>query len=385
MLARALVIVHLVAISTAFAANPATQPSLEELRKRERAAIDRLTEITTQIQRMTEPDEPPTSNPATVMKQKLERAVMLNALKQRYQFRKDELNRDLREKAVRLAIDGLGTPGRLSAKEVELQDLLKTMFELSREASETKANLVRAEVQAKEGKDIPVVTEAIERDVEVRALRQRLAELRIAPSPDAKEIERLTKLLDDKSAAVRAKATAETIEKLRAQADAADGRLRTLQERVDATKKDLGDLNNAMAQYLALKDDEQTTRELLKQVNQQLEQISMVQGDPEADAKEWQERLEARKQQAQVDIAQLRGAIASAEDEQAAVQFGRGRVSLYLSRDALGKAEPSLRDVTYAGVAEIDGRKFVRFKNETGEWLIESATIAGVHRGAGKR
>jgi hypothetical protein len=68
----------------------------------------------------------------------LERSVVLNNLKQRYQFRKDELSRDLREKAVQLSVDGMGMPGRLSAKEVELEQLIKLKFEVQRKRSEAK-------------------------------------------------------------------------------------------------------------------------------------------------------------------------------------------------------------------------------------------------------
>jgi hypothetical protein len=127
----------------------------------------------------------------------LERSVMLNNLKQRYQFRKDELARDLRERAVQLSVDGMGTPGRLSAKEIELQELLKLQFELERKKAEPESNK-------------PVI----------------------------------------------------------------DAQLKTLTERLDATKADLGALTNAMNQYLRLKEDETTTRDLLRQVNDQLDQIS---------------------------------------------------------------------------------------------------------------
>ena len=128
----------------------------------------------------------------------LERSVMLNNLKQRYQFRTDELGRDLREKAVRLSIDGMGTPGRLSAREVELNNLLQLSFELERKKTEAAPEAVRA----------------------------------------------------------------------------LDAQLKQAHERIDAAKQDLGELTNAMNQYLTLKDDEATTRELLKSVNEQLDQLT---------------------------------------------------------------------------------------------------------------
>ncbi len=131
----------------------------------------------------------------------LERSVMLNNLKNRFQFRKDDLNRDLREKAVQLAVDGMGTPGRLSAKEVELQNLLQLRFELDRKLSDATTDDAKHSLQAQK-KDI--------------------------------------------------------------------------EDRIGSSKADLGALTNAMNQYLALKDDEQTNRDQLRQVNEQLEQIQQL-------------------------------------------------------------------------------------------------------------
>jgi uncharacterized protein involved in exopolysaccharide biosynthesis len=52
----------------------------------------------------------------------LERSQQLNNLKQRYSFRLRDLGQELRDKAIKLSIDGMGTPGRLSTKELELGD-----------------------------------------------------------------------------------------------------------------------------------------------------------------------------------------------------------------------------------------------------------------------
>src|SRR5687767_588446 len=109
--------------------------------------------------------------------QQLERSVMLNNLKTRYQFRKDDLGRELREKAVRLSIDGMGVPGRLSAKEVELQDLLKTQFEMMRVRDEAKAAYEAAVAQINEGQDLTIVTDEISKDTEVQNLRYQLTNL----------------------------------------------------------------------------------------------------------------------------------------------------------------------------------------------------------------
>jgi len=135
----------------------------------------------------------------------LERSVVLNNLKQRYQFRKDELGRDLREKVVRLSVDGMGQPGRLSPKEMELADLL----------------YLRGEVERK---------------------------MLDAATPEAKA--------------------------------ALKSQMENANERIAAMEADLGDLTNALNQYLAMKDDEQATREQLNKINEELEFISQQSIEP---------------------------------------------------------------------------------------------------------
>jgi capsular exopolysaccharide synthesis family protein len=229
----------------------------------------------------------------------LERSVMLNNLKQRYQFRKDELGRDMREKAVQLSVDGMGTPGRLSAKEVELQQLMNSKFELSRDKEQAGAAYTAAVEQLNAGQDLPGVNEAISRDPDVAAFRQQLNNIEDAMSAyeglgeqhqakvkAQRRRDEVQRKLDDAIASVRARETAAMIEKLRSFKDQIESQAKSIDERVDAAKADLGALTNAMNQYLTTKDDEQTTRELLKQVNEQLEQISQT-GNADTSTIQW--------------------------------------------------------------------------------------------------
>ncbi|HYO10090.1 MAG TPA: polysaccharide biosynthesis tyrosine autokinase [Tepidisphaeraceae bacterium] len=229
----------------------------------------------------------------------LERSVMLNNLKQRYQFRRDELGRDLREKAVQLSVDGMGTPGRLSAKEVELQDLLKNQFEIQRNRDDAGTAYKSAVDQLNDGQDLPGAQEEIARDNEVQSLRAQVNNLdyQLGAISDLGPQHRqrlnlqrmrddIQRKLEDAQAAVRARANAGMVEKLRQMRDATEGQLKAIQERVDNAKQDLGSLTNAMNQYLTIKDDELTTRELLKQVNDQLEQISQM-GNADISTIQW--------------------------------------------------------------------------------------------------
>ncbi|MEA2707718.1 MAG: polysaccharide biosynthesis transport protein [Phycisphaerales bacterium] len=236
--------------------------------------------------------------------QQLERSVILNNLKTRYQFRKDDLGRELREKAVRLSIDGMGTPGRLSAKEVELQDLLATQFDMNRNAAEAAAAYKAAAEQVNEGSDLPAVQQEVARDQTVLMLKNQLLMMdmqvgqvrQLGPNHSAYKSlmanrEDMQRKLDDATAEVRSKTTSMVIENFRQQKDSTEGQLKTIQEKVDSAKADLGDLTNAMNQYLTLKDDEATTIELLKDVNKQLEQISQS-GNFDASTISWAQQPE---------------------------------------------------------------------------------------------
>ena len=69
----------------------------------------------------------------------LDRQTMLNGLKNRYQFHKDDISRDLHEKAIQLSVDGAAMPGRLNAKDLELQNLMNQSFELQQKRDDATA------------------------------------------------------------------------------------------------------------------------------------------------------------------------------------------------------------------------------------------------------
>lgn len=229
----------------------------------------------------------------------LDRSVILNNMKNRYQFRKDELSRDMREKAVQLSVDGMGTPGRLSAKEVDLQNLLLQKYELVKNRDEASAAYEAAVEQLKAGQDLPGVAEAISQDPDVAALRAKVMGYddnleQLAPlganNPRRQQIQTLRdalqRKLEDATAGVRASRTASLIERLKSMKEQTDAQAKAIDERVDAAKADLGALTNAMNQYLTIKDDESTTRELLKQVNDQLDQVGQM-GDANMSSIQW--------------------------------------------------------------------------------------------------
>ncbi|MEO6436028.1 MAG: polysaccharide biosynthesis tyrosine autokinase [Tepidisphaeraceae bacterium] len=217
----------------------------------------------------------------------LERSVALNNMRQRYQFRKDEISRELRDKAAQLSIDGMGVSGRLSTKEVELQNLMKDQFDVSRNKDDASAAYEAAIRQINDGADLPTVQQEIARDPDVGDAKRQLSGLQIAAGnysalgaahPDRIKFQMMVdsaqQKVDDAVATVRARTTAMIVEGLRQQKESTESQHNGIKERVDASKADMGDLTNALNQYLTLKDDEQTTRELLNQYQEQIDQIS---------------------------------------------------------------------------------------------------------------
>jgi capsular exopolysaccharide synthesis family protein len=236
----------------------------------------------------------------------LERTQLLNNLKQRYQFKLRDLTQDLRDKAIKLSIDGMGTPGRLSTKEVELSDYLKKQFEMSSNAAEAKAAYDTAVAQVDGGTEIPRIQEQIDRDQEIQALKQQLMSIDMAISQQVtslgaehravqslkKQKEVTEQKLDNTLSRVRAKETAGYIEMLRGAKESAEVALKGITDQINQSKQDLGDLTYQMSQYLTAKDEEKATHELLEQVSRQLDNMSQVENQKAASGIEWAIRPE---------------------------------------------------------------------------------------------
>ena len=217
----------------------------------------------------------------------LDRSVMLNNLKNKYQFHKDDITRDLRDKALQLSIDGAGVNGGIGAKSIELNNLMQSQFELTHNRDEAVAARDAAISQLQAGQDLPGISDAIARDPDVGMIRQQVMGLEDAISalPDLgsqnkvrlnyqKRLDDMQRKLSDATATVRARETSSYIEKLKSMADQTEAQAKAMDDRIAIAKQDLGALTNSMNQYLTLKDEEQATVELIKQVNQQLDQIT---------------------------------------------------------------------------------------------------------------
>jgi hypothetical protein len=219
----------------------------------------------------------------------LERSQMLNNLKQRYSFRLQDLSRELREKAIKLNIDGMGVPGRISAREIELADRLKAQFEVGRAASDLKSSLGLIKAQMQQGNVDRSVMERVEADPRLMNYVQQVDEidLKLAEmpdvgekSPDVLKLQRrkaaLEKKIADRRESLLATLGTAKVEELEGRLRSSENYMKELNESIAQLKQDLGDLTNQMSQYLTAKDEEKTTRDLLAQVNRQMDQLAQL-------------------------------------------------------------------------------------------------------------
>jgi succinoglycan biosynthesis transport protein ExoP len=236
----------------------------------------------------------------------LNRGAMLSQLKRKHEMRLADLSQELRQKANRLSIDGMGAPGRLSAREVELAELLKAQFEMQANATKAKAQYEQMVTQARGGQDPPMVEEAINRDDDVQFQRQQVNALdaqadalSVTFGPDHKDMQRVRKMresaqqkLDQARDRVRVQTTAMLAEELANQKDATEAQLKLMNEKIAAVKADLGDLNYAMAEYLTKKDEEVYYREQLKQVTDQQDALSQMENQRDFSSVAWSTKPE---------------------------------------------------------------------------------------------
>jgi hypothetical protein len=378
-------------VSIAATTAAATQPSLAVLREDERTTVDLLRQVNQQLADIS--IAAATTAPAETSATRARRLKALEETKKRYQFRLDELSRELREIVVRLSVDGLGVPGRLSAAELELKDLLQKQFELARTANNAQAATESAKKLIEKGIDPPPVQERMDKDPEVLASRQRLRDVELEPVPaDAdgaaktkQKAETAKRQLDDVTAAVRAKATAALVEQLRQRQETAQGQLLAARERVDAAKMDLGDLSNAMNHYLTLKGDETATRDRLREVNDQMDELAMAEKVDPREEKVQRDNVQLEramvlnnlKQRYQFHLQDVRNSIRQTEADQLSSMFA-GTVDVFVSPDEVKANAPSIAGATFEGMVELSGKPYVRLKSPAGVWSIDPARILAV-------
>lgn len=213
------------------------------------------------------------------------RTKQLNELKGRYQWKQQELTQQLREKAEKLAISGMGVSGHLTAKEVEVADLVKIQLDKQGLADTARGEFESANAQVQQGNTLPQVEELLNRDNTIYNYKQnidfldsQLSDYLAKLGPDHPSVlstkmkkESYEHKLMDRRAELSAQTTAALLDSLRGQAMGAQQAVDSVKKQVEAVQKELAGLANDLALYLTLRDEDQTYRELLKQVDEQLD------------------------------------------------------------------------------------------------------------------
>jgi succinoglycan biosynthesis transport protein ExoP len=234
----------------------------------------------------------------------LARSQILNNMRDTVGTRLKDIARELRETSIKLNIDGMGAPGRMSAKEIELADLVRRQLEVQQMAAQAKAQLDATNAMVQRGETPAKVEEFINRDQKIFTYTQRIDDLDMAiaaaqgsqggESPRAamfkKQRDLYQQKLEDAKAELKNNLTITLLGGLRDEAAQTQAALESISKRVDAVKEDLGALNNLMSAFMARKDEEKQLLKTEAEVDQQLEQIVQTQNQQDMSTVSWMTR-----------------------------------------------------------------------------------------------
>lgn len=233
--------------------------------------------------------------------QQLRRSVVLNSMKSQYQAKLSDIAQELREKSIRLNIDGMGVPGRLSAKEVELGELVRKQLEVSSLASSAKSAYEAAAADAQKGEVPPKVQDFVEHDPTVMNTKAQLDQIELNlqslggqlgnENQTMKRLQQqkdyLTQKLADARSEAKMLAGSTYIDNLKEQASEAQQAADTIDKRINTVKSDLGELNATMNVYLNRKDEEKNILEEMKKIDAELSGLQQINQAQDLSAVAW--------------------------------------------------------------------------------------------------
>jgi capsular exopolysaccharide synthesis family protein len=222
--------------------------------------------------------------------QQMKRSVVLNSMKSQYTARLNDIAQDLREKSIRLNIDGMGVPGRLSAKEVELGELVRKQLELSADATMAKGMYESAAAQVQKGEVPAKVMDFVMRDPAVMTAKQQLDQIEMTIQaygttigPENQRFKQLEsqkqyiqQKLEDAKSEAKMMAGSMLLDTLKEQAAQAQEAKDTLDKRIASVKADLGEYQADMNVYLNRKDEEKNILEDVKRIDTELAALQQI-------------------------------------------------------------------------------------------------------------
>jgi capsular exopolysaccharide synthesis family protein len=241
----------------------------------------------------------------TQVNQLLDRTTVLNNIRIKSEAHLKELRADMREKAVKLNIDG-GTVGpvggQLSVKDMELSKLVQEQIEAQLLLGKTQGTYQAtkdaiAQGQEPAGVDIVVFQRnpylmndkqmLQSYEDELADQQARLGEDNVKVTALAKRVERMHTRYEASLAEAKAKAKLEILEQYQQEMNAAQSKLEGLTKRVEGLKSDRGDLSNALVLYYTVQQEERGMVEQLKQIKEQIDNVMALQSAHAAEDVVW--------------------------------------------------------------------------------------------------
>jgi hypothetical protein len=215
-----------------------------------------------------------------------ERLQMLNTMRIKVEARVKDLNQEIQELQLKLAIDGGGLTSP-SVKERELGAMIDHRIRGQIEAGRAKEYYERLFNMLQEGKDPPEIARAVRADDYVRELRRRVDDLEIrrdvltakggnenAALMELKaEIAAVRKKLDAAKADAAAQVRVETLDKAKDRFETIQSEYDAVSKRTENLKADVGELANAQLKLSRMLEEEKGLREQLMALKLQIENV----------------------------------------------------------------------------------------------------------------
>jgi capsular exopolysaccharide synthesis family protein len=214
-----------------------------------------------------------------------ERSQTLSSLKNQLVFRQQTLADDVRRLQTELNKAGISPSGRtISPKEIELDQMVKSQADIQLDLGKMKGEYDSVAQKIQNGETPTMVDQAIDNDQQVMSLRSEVTHLEIGLKQLGSEknpqyqrtqaaLDETQKQLDERTAELRAKYTIDLREKLESAVSGLSASLQSINERIDRTKDELGDLDFKLIQYLSKMDEDKLNRDTLKTIEDQLRTI----------------------------------------------------------------------------------------------------------------
>jgi capsular exopolysaccharide synthesis family protein len=220
--------------------------------------------------------------------QTLDRTVQLNKLHNEYKILLDDKTREIRQKAIDLNINGAGIPGRLSSKEIQLAELTRKQLELQMLAADAQRMFESTQQDLQLNKLPRQVQDLVDRDPDVMEYKRALvaSDLQLQNyqakyGPESQFVQSAQRQkdyyqqkLNERKAEVGASNSASLIEDLRSSVAGVKQKLDAVNQQINDVRKEMADASNLMSTYLTLMDEQKAYRELLKQVDDQLDAVN---------------------------------------------------------------------------------------------------------------